>query len=216
MGRASRDGDVATNARKRYYRSAERNLKKAENSSGATAKRYRELARQDFQSALSTYDSSTTQRYSKPIQRLAKEFNYDLEGNRDKRLKKDSKKRKDVIARSDLAKESVLQDPDIRREREARAIFNNPSISSRIMGGLVDVWRDGAVVVGEDGMLIADKTKRIEAIFKYFNVDNYADLLDKIEKITGEKLYMNEGEYSDYETVKMLLQSYVADNALVA
>ena len=58
MARARKRGDDATNARKRYYRSAIRNLKRADKLTGAAAERYRLLARRDFENALRTYDPS--------------------------------------------------------------------------------------------------------------------------------------------------------------
>ena len=80
--KARRLGDESTIARKRYYRASERYLKEAEKTSGTTAARYRQLARQNFEDALATYDPTNTQKFSKPMQRLAAEFGYDLEGER--------------------------------------------------------------------------------------------------------------------------------------
>ena len=215
--RARKAGDIATNARKRYYRSAERNLKKARESTGATAKRYRALARQDFEDALSTYDSGTTQRYSKPIQRLASEFGYDLEGTRKDRNTGASQRRREAIARSEQVKESALKDPAIRREREARSILNNDKIGSRIMGGLIDIWRDASTVLDmETGMLKVDNSRILPVLFDYFDVDNVADMMDKIEETIGDKLYSDLDSDETYEVVKMLLQTRVAENSLVA
>lgn len=214
--RARKAGDIATNARKRYYRSAERNLKKAEQSAGATASRYRALARQDFEDALSTYDSGTTQHYSKPIQRLANEFGYDLESGRKNRLSGDSQRRREIIARSEQAKESSLSDINVRREREARSILNNTKLGRRIMGGTVDIWRDAATYIDEYENLKIDSTKIMPALFEYFEVDNVADLVDKIEEIAGEDLYADDESDRKYENVKLTLQTYVAENALVA
>ena len=71
-------GDAATNARKRFYRKAEGYLKQAAQSAGATAQRYRELARLSLDDALKTYAKSTTQKFSKPIQAIANELGVDL------------------------------------------------------------------------------------------------------------------------------------------
>lgn len=214
VARAKKKGDIATNARKRYYRSAERNLKKAEQTSGATSARYRRLARQDFEDALSTYDKTTTQRFSKPIQRLAEEFGYNLEEQRKKF--KGSSERANAISRSRSVLESVLQDPNIRREREARAILNDDEIGSRVLGGLVDVWREPATVIDSLGKPKIDKTKILPSLFDYFGVDNVADLLDKVEEALGEGLYADPDSREMYEVVKLELQTKVASNTLVA
>ena len=109
-----------------------------------------------------------------------------------------------------------MKDPAIRREREARAILNNSKIGSRIMGGLVDVWRDAATTIDDFGNLSIDNSKILPSLFDYFEVDNVADLLDTVEQIVGDKLYNDEDSENMYEAVKMLLQTKVADNALVA
>ena len=213
--RAMRKGDIATNARKRYYRSAERNLAKAEQSTGATRSRYRALARQDFEDALSTYDPSTTQKFSKPIQRLADEFGIDLDKARS-RFTSDSKQREKSIKRSAESLESSMRDPEARREKEARALLSNKKIGKRIMGGLVDIWRDEATIVTDTGELKVDQSKILPSLFDYFNVDNVADMLEKVEQIIGDKLYADEDQDSMYEAVKIMLQTKIADNALVA
>lgn len=213
--RARKAGDVATNARKRYYRSAERNLKKAEQSSGATRSRFRALARQDFEDALSTYDKGTTQRFSKPMQRLADEFGIDLEDARS--MFSDSSKRAKVISRSGDVLETSQTDVEVRREREARVLLNNTKIGKRIYAGLIDIWRDEATFLGPDGKLKVDQSKILPSLFDYFDVDNVADLLEKIEDMVGDKLYADEGDDNNmYDAVKIALQTKIAENALVA
>lgn len=212
--RAKKTGDVATVARKRYYRSAERNLKKAEQSSGATRAKYRQIARQDFEDALATYDKSTTQKFSKPMQRLAREFGVDLEDARAK-FKTQTEERVSAMERlSAQTKESALDNAEYRRQREARAVFNSP-IGSRIIGGLSDIWRDVATVTRK-GKPFIDRNKIFEALLDYFDVDNLADLLDKIEERVGDDLYRSEDKDLDYEVVKLKLQISVQQNALVA
>lgn len=213
--RARKKGDASTNARKRYYRSAERNLKKAEKSTGATAAKYRQLAKQDFENALDTYNPSTTQNFSQPIKRLANEFGVDLEGRRKEFVTAGDELRERRIRQSKNVLESALQDPNIRREREARALLNNDKIGSRILGGLVDVWRDKATVTDETGATKIDTSKIMPSLFDYFNVDNVADMLEKIEKIVGDKLYKDEDSEMMYEAVKLLIQTKVAENTLV-
>lgn len=221
--RAKKAGDASYNARRRYYRAAERNLKKSEQTSGAESARYRELARQDFENALDTYDPANTQKYNKSIQRLANEFGVDLESRRTeflraddfsgavRKIEKQRTRQKKAISESENVLESNLSDESYRSEREARAIFNSP-IGSRILGGLVDVWRDKAV--NESGKV--DKAKIIPAILDYFNVDNLSSVIEKLEDVLGELLYKNPDRESIYESVKIIIQTKVADNTLVA
>lgn len=213
--RPRKKGDDSTNARKRYYRSAERNLKKAEASTGATSAKYRQLAKMDFEAALDTYDPSTTQNFSQPIKRLANEFGVDLESRRKEFITSDDETRRKRIRQSENVLESALQNPDIRREREARALLNNDKIGSRILGGLVDVWRDAATVTDEMGRTKVDTSKILPTLFEYFNVTNLADMLQKLEKAIGDRLYKDEDSESMYEAVKLVIQTKVAGNTLV-
>ena len=219
MARAAKEGDIFYNARRRYQRSAERYMKKAEQASGATAARYRNLAKQDLDKALSTYDKGTTQNFSKPIQSLANKLGVDLSRKR-AQLKSMSDKsakslRETAEQKSTARLEGAVKDYEQRRQAEARAVFSS-DVGSRIIGGLVDVWRDKAVTIGEDGKSKVDKKKMMQAIMDYFKVDNLADVLMQIEKQIGDVLY--EGGDTDmlYETVKLTIQNKVADNTLVS
>ena len=219
--RAKRAGDVATNARKRYYRAAERELKKADKSTGATASRFRQLARQYFEDALSTYDPTTTQKFSKPIQKLANTFGVDLNEYRrvsaEKNREEVTARRKRVITRSANILEGSQKDEEMRREREARMLLSDDRIGSRIMGGFVDIWKEDATVVDSaTGILKVDNKKIMRKMMDYFEVDNYADLLDKIENITGERLYSNPENDFDYESVKILIQTHIAEREYAA
>lgn len=222
--RARKAGDVSTNARKRYYRASERYLKQAEKSSGSTAARYRQLARQSFEDALATYDPANTQKYSKPIQRLAAEFGYDLEKRRElptdsaeaeRAIERRRSRQQYVIGESRFYKESALKDVGTRREREAQALFKSSEIGRRIIGGYVDVWRDEAVTIDETtGERKIDTRQIFKALFKYFDVDNLADLVEKVENEIGEVLYEMGNADEIYEVVKLSIQNKVLDNTL--
>lgn len=220
MARKRKAGDIATNARKRYYRAAERYLKQANQSSGASAGRYRELARQKLEDAIGTYAKKTTQAFSKPIQRLADQLGIDLQSKREQlKAKSDSKAEKQqtkLIESSERALAGVEFTVDEMREMEARAIINSP-IGKRIVGGTVDIWRDAATVVGEDGQYTIDKTKIFPALFEYYEVDNLADLIDAIESEVGETLYSEPDSDEMYETVKLTLQmnAIIGSNSVV-
>ena len=224
MPRARRKtGDDATNARKRYYRSAERYLKRAEQATGATAARYRQLARQDLDNALNTYSKSTTQKFSKPIQRLANDLGVSLDQERQKiKARSDEYAEKTRKAAIDLGPGSAsakrlagsMDDAEALRQGEARAIINSP-IGHRILGGLVDVWREQATIEDESGKLTVDQSKILPILFDYFNVDNLADMLKKVEEIVGDKLYADEDDDMMYEAVRIMLQTHVAtDNSV--
>ena len=207
-------GDKFYNARRRFSRAAQRNLAKAEAATGATAERYRTLARQDLEKALSTYDPKTTQKFSKPIRDLAQNLGVDLNQSRTqlKQMKAEvsSKLRETAEERSYARLESALQDTEMRRQAEARSVFNSP-IGQRIIGGLVDVWKPEAIEFGK-----VNKAKMMQAIYDYFGVDNLADVLKKVEEELGASLYREGEQDTVYETVKLQIQNKVADNTLVA
>ena len=68
----------------------------------------------------------------------------------------------------------------------------------------MDVWRDASTVGGE-----LDRQKMIPSLMDYFGVDTYADLLERVEAVTGEGLYVIGDEREYYDTVKLTLQAHV-------
>lgn len=213
-------GDAATNARKRFYRKAESYLKQAAQSVGATAQRYRELARLNLDDALKTYAKGTTQKFSKPIQAIANALGVDLEGERRKiqgmSNEAAEKMRRENIRLDEQSKSAkALRSREITidelREEEARAILNSP-LGKRIIGGTVDIWRDKATVQTAEGEKI-DKTKILPALYEHYKVDNLADLLDKLQEIAGENLYKFPESEVMYEAVKITLaKRVITDN----
>ena len=225
--KARKLGDESTIARKRYYRASERYLKEAEKTSGTTAARYRQLARQNFEDALSTYDPTNTQKFSKPMQRLAAEFGYDLEGER--QLPESETERKRVISQRQTRQEravydasenvlsGTLRDPDKRRQLEAETLFKSSEIGQRIIGGYSDVWREEAEYIDpETGEKKINTKKIFSALFKHFGVDNLADLVEKVEGEIGEILYKMGNSEEMYETVKLAINKNVLRNEAVA
>lgn len=213
MARSKRPtGDQATNARKRYYRAAERYLKQAENAVGAEAAKLRSLAELRLNDAVKTYSKGTTQQFSKSMQRIANQLGVDLNEKR-REMQSMSAKQEAAIrgkaiseARSIEAKASAFE-PETMRQREARALLNS-DIGSRIIGGTVSVWQDAATVETDEGSKI-DNTKIIPELYKFFKVDNLADLLDKIQDITGDILYQDMTSEHIYESAKIAIQTYV-------
>lgn len=220
MPRAKRPtGDTAYNARRRYYRSAERYLKQAQQTTGATAARYRALAQSRLNEAINTYSGSTTQDFAKPIQRLANELGVDLNKERQIIKSRTEKQEQEIRgraideARSRTALESASQDIATRREAEARTILNSP-IGKRIIGGTVEIWQDEATVTDDYGSSKIDKRKILPALFDFFKVvtGKLADLLDRIETIVGDLLYHSPDEEAFYESAKITIQQYVRGN----
>lgn len=218
-------GDTAYNARRRYYRSAERYMKQAEATTGATAARYRELARQDLDYALRTYDKSTKQDFAKPIKKLAGDLGIDLGEERrkiqersDEYQQKLREKAIDVSKSSRSARALVTQRAEIEsaqlREDEARAVLNSP-IGQRIIGGTVEIWQEAATVQVNETETKIDKAKILPELFKYFKVDSLAGLLEKVEEIVGDTLYKNPGQDALYEAAKIMLQTHIASNNTV-
>ena len=217
-------GDTAYNARRRYYRKAEAYLKQADSTSGATSARYRQLAKLSLDDAMKTYDKNTTQKISKPIQRIANALGIDLEEQR-RKIKALSDEAANKLRRAaiDLGERSksfkslrsVFQDPNQIREEEARALLNSP-VGQRVIGGTVEIWKEAATVQTDEGAKV-DKAKIIPELFKYFKVDNLADLLEKVEDITGDVLYAQGDKDEMYETAKLTLQNRIAaDNSVTA
>lgn len=205
-------GDDATNARKRYYRAAERYLKQAKTAVGATAARLRSLAQLRLQDALETYSKFTTQAFAKPIQRIASALGIDLNVEREKIKKRTDKQEKEIRSRaiseekSNRAKWS-RQNTQEMREAEARALLNSP-IGSRIIGGTVEIWEDKARIETETGTKI-DNRKILPALYDYFGVDNLADLLDTMQDIAGENLFSQLDQEAFYESAKISIQTYI-------
>lgn len=217
MARAKRPtGDLANNARKRYYRDAERYLRQAENSTGATAARYRAMAQIRLNEALNTYTKSTTQNFAKPIQNIANKLGVDLNEARDKLRSRSVKQEKQIRSRAIDETQSLYalkgsRNPETLRQREAHALFNSP-IGSRIIGGTVEIWQDKATVTLADGSTQIDKSKILPALYERFEVDNLADLLNKIETMSGEDLYKSPDDEAFYESVKITIQTMIAEN----
>ena len=214
MARAKRPtGDAATNARKRYYRAAERYLKQAQNAVGANAARLRTLAQLRLEDALNTYTKATKQSFSKPIQRIANALGIDLTEERRKMQartdKEDLRIRERAISeeKSKQAKASAY-DSEVMRQREARALLNSP-IGRRVIGGTVEIWQDAASITTEEGQTKIDKTKILPALYEHFKVDNLADLLDVMENIAGESLFNEIDEQELYESAKITIQTYI-------
>ena len=185
-------GDTTYNARRRFTRSAERYLEKAENSTGVLADRYRALARGELKNALETYEKEPK---SQGVKRLMNKLG----------VSKSSRpltpeKRDELVQRSARSLESSKRDTDLRREREARSILNS-KIGKRIYGGLVGVWRGEA---GEGETFSRDKMDA--AILDHFGVDSMADVLEILEQQVN--LYDNPESEERYDVVRLAVEQF--------
>lgn len=217
MARKRTKADEVYNARKRYTRAAERNLKRAMESVGVTAERYRRQAEQELRQAVSTYDTSKKINFSKGVRNLAKSLNINLETEIQDARKLSETEQRRTISRSFSTLESSLYDDDIRREQTARTILANPTIGSRIYGGLVEVWRDSAATVWDEkqNRYKVDNEKINEILVDYFNVESIADVLEILESEIGERLYQLDENGDIYDVVKLLIQTKIEDDSLV-
>ena len=215
--RAKTAADEVYNARKRYWRAAERNLKRAQESVGMASDKYKRQAEQQLKQAISTYDTSKTINFAKPIQRLANALGINLKDETDMARGLTEREKRRTINRSMDTLESRLGDDAIRREMAAKTILSNPTIGSRIYGGLVEVWKDKATVWDPDDQKYkVDNNKINELLTDYFGVDNIGDVLVKLEESIGDRLYeIDDDKANIYEVVKLMIQSKVADNSFI-
>lgn len=194
LPRRRKKGDESWNARRRYQRSAERYLEKADNSSGVMADRYRELARGDLKRALDTYEKEPK---ASGIKRLM---------NRLSVSKPESaatpERRRQLIEESKTALEGSKLDPNVRREREARSILNS-KIGKRIYGGLVDVWREKA---GEGAGF--DRSAIEDAILEHFGVESMADVIEILEQEIN--LYADPEKEEKYDDIRLMVEQFAA------
>ena len=160
MARARRKGDETYNARRRYTRKAERYMKQANASYGASRERYIWLAKREAEKALSTYDKEPSfQKLSKGLQRVA------LETDAQFSKPANDAQRQKLISRSKRSLESNVKD---RREYEGRAIMNS-SVGSRIIAALEPIWRDYASINPETGKTEIDWSAASKAIFEHMS-----------------------------------------------
>ena len=193
--------DDAYNARRRYGRQAERYIKKAAESSGETASRYKALARDAFDNAMRTY-TDKGQKISARLQRVYEALNFSARSIEEIRPLYMSgvgeNERKALVEQS---KDYLVGDDQTRREREARILLSSTNVGHKIMGGLVDVW------------INADD--RVKAILDYFGVDNLASVIDILEAKIGDALYSSDDIGATYAIVALQIQNAVVDNTLI-
>jgi hypothetical protein len=203
--RAKKASDEVYNARRRYTRKAERYMKQADSSYGASRERYIELAKREAEKALSTYDKEPSfQKLSKGLQRVA------LETDAQFAKPANDAQRQKLISRSRRALESNIQD---RREYEGRAIMSS-SIGSRIIAALEPIWRDYATVNPETGKTEIDWSAASKAIFEHMSeqtgkpVNDWLGVIEAFEQNPeiGADLYKDPKNDIRYDSVVQAAQ----------
>lgn len=204
--RAKKASDEVYNARRRYVRKAERYMKQADSSYGASRERYIELAKREAEKALSTYDKEPSfQKLSKGLQRVALETDAQFA-----RPANDAQRQK-LISRSKRALESNIQD---RREYEGRAIMSS-SVGSRIIASLEPIWRDYASINPETGKTEIDWSAASKAIFEHMSqqtgkpVNDWLGVIEAFEQNPeiGADLYKDPKNDIRYDAVVQAAQA---------
>lgn len=117
--------------------------------------------------------------------------------------------RQAIINRSQLSKGS--RSAKVLQENEARSLLNNSITGSRILGGLVDVWRDKATVQQADGTYKVDNSLIVPAILDYFQVDTLSEVIEKLEVEFGDSLYSTKDDLEViYQKIMLAIQAKVA------
>lgn len=206
MARARRKGDSAYNARRRYTRKAERYMKQADASYGASRERYIELAKREAEKALSTYEKEPSfQKLSKGLQRVA------LETDAQFSKPANDARRQELISRSKRSLESNVEN---RREYEGRAIMSS-SVGSRIIAALEPLWRDYASINPETGKTEIDWSAASKAIFEHMSqqtgkpVNDWLGVIEAFEQNPeiGADLYKDPKNDIRYDAVVQAAQA---------
>lgn len=205
MARARRKGDDVYNARRRYTRKAERYMKQANASYGASRERYIELAKREAEKALSTYEKEPSfQKLSKGLQRVA------LETDAQFSKPANDAQRQKLISRSKRSLESNVKD---RREYEGRAIMSS-SVGSRIIAALEPIWRNYASINPETGKTEIDWSAASKAIFEHMSqqtgkpVNDWLGVIEAFEQNPeiGADLYKDPKNDIRYDAVVQAAQ----------
>lgn len=178
--------DDAYNARRRYYRQAQRYERQAAKASTPTeAGRLRKLGARALENAINTYEDPTKARVSRPIAELQKSLQVE------KPLRKPSENYKQLIIDESKKKATVKGMTDFeRRETEASEILTG-AIGRRVFGATSEIWKDA-----ED---------REDAILKYFGVASMMDVIEAIED-AGIDLYSDPESEQKYDEIRTAIE----------
>lgn len=184
--------DDAYNARRRYYRQAERYEKRAsEAGTPIEAGRLRKLATRSLEKAIATYEDPTKAKMSRPIQELSQRLS-----PRKPLRPASAKARKQLIDESESrATVSGMTDDEL-RDAEAADILSGSIVGKRLYGALVDIW-DKDDVGWEN---------RDDAIKEYFGVDSMMDVIEAIEDM-GIDIYADPESQERYDEIRTAIEA---------
>lgn len=186
MARLRKMGDAAYNARRRYYRQAERYEKQATQAGTATeAGRLRKLGSRALEKAMQTYEDPTKVEFSKPIQDLQRSLNPKAP------LRKPGEGFKSkIIEESEKTATVGGMDEYEMQKYEASEILTG-SIGRRVFGAFADVWKDS-----ED---------REGAILDYFGASNMMEVIEAIED-AGIDIYSDPESEQRYDEIRTAIE----------
>lgn len=186
MARMRKTGDAAYNARRRYYRQAERYEKQATQAGTAIeAGRLRKLGSRALEKAMQTYDDPTKARFSKPIQDLQRSLNPNAPLR-----KPGAGYRSNIIEESEKTATVGGMSEYEMQEYEAGEILTG-SIGRRVFGAFADVWKDS-----ED---------REGAILDYFGTSNMMEVIEAIED-AGIDIYSDPESEQKYDEIRTAIE----------
>lgn len=186
MARMRKTGDAAYNARRRYYRQAERYEKQATQAGTAMeAGRLRKLGSRALEKAMQTYEDPTQARFSKPIQDLERSLN----PNAPLRKPGTGYQSKIIEESEKTATVGGMSEYEM-QEYEASEILTG-SIGRRVFGAFADVWKDS-----ED---------REGAILDYFGASNMMEVIEAIED-AGIDIYSDPESEQKYDEIRTAIE----------
>lgn len=179
--------DDAYNARRRYYRQAQRYERQAAKASTPTeAGRLRKLGARALENAIKTYEDPTKARVSKPIAELQKSLKVQSP------LRKPSESYKQLLIdeSKNKATEKGMTDYE-RRESEASEILTG-AIGRRVYGATSELWKD-------------KEEDRDDLILKHFGAVTMMDVIEAIED-AGIDLYSDPESELKYDEIRTAIE----------
>lgn len=195
--RAKRSSDDTYNARRRFKREAERYMKKAEQSTGATKSRYERMAERSLTQAAMLYKNTPKGRNA--ISEMGEKIGVDP-FSKAKALEAGFKAGKQKVTGKLIARSFTRLESNKAKTRDAMAkdILSTDNIGSRFYGGLSEIWTQS-----EESREHPDA-----AITEFFGVDSIADVLDLLEE-KGIDIYAPTDNNSNYKSIQLKLQELI-------
>lgn len=186
MARPKNKSDEIYNARRRYARKAERQLKKADTTTGAAKSRYEAQARENLEKALAL--KSNTSKLGKALTKLTERLN----------VKETSVKLETSELLSQSYKQLEKSKKKTKREALSADILTIGNVGSRFYGGLVDIW----------GVDAESRKHPNQAILDWFGVKDLSEVLEMLEN-AGIDIYSPVENDSIYRSTQLEIQEFV-------